>query len=137
MTDSTQNVIITYEVISVKDFMEYNFDVGSIELCCYVGPGCGTPVHKDRICHGLVFSITDKQVFSFDDGKEIITHENEILYLPKASNYVTGSSKLYSCYAVNFHFFNDITFPPFEFMISLLKQSDFITLTKLIREKKK
>ena len=95
--------------------MEYNFDIRNMELCCYVAPGCGAPVHRNRICHGLVFSVEGNQDYRFDNNKTVSTCENEILYIPKGANYTIDQNKNYACYAANFNFYNKTDFPPFVF----------------------
>ena len=39
----------------MKNIIDYNFDVHSIDISCYVAPGCGAPVHKNRSSHGIAF----------------------------------------------------------------------------------
>lgn len=112
----------------MDDFMKYNFDIKDIVVVCYVSAGSGTPVHKNRSSHGIVFYTGGKTDFTFDQTKTISIHENEIVYLPKGSNYTVRSHGKGGCYAINFQLFNDISFAPFKFKTK--NQKGFIDLFK-------
>lgn len=110
----------------MKNIMEYNFDVSSIELSCYVAPGCGTPVHKNRSSHGIAFHPNGIKNYTFDGGRTFKLCENEILYIPKYSNYTVDSLEQGGCYAINFHFFTNTSFLPYKFKVK--NQKNFISL---------
>lgn len=115
MTIPIQNVIIILEVFDVKNFMKYNFDIESIVISCYVAPGSGVPVHKNRSSHGIVFHTGGVRHYTFDETNTITICENDILYLPKGSNYTVSSQQNGGCYAINFQLFSKASFEPFKF----------------------
>ena len=98
----------------MDNFTNYNFNIKSISICCYVAPGTGTPVHINRKNHGIVFYTTGNSTFTFQN-KTLSVKSNTILYLPKKSNYVVSAKSPSGCYAINFDIDEDITFPPFVF----------------------
>ena len=97
--------------------MNYNFDIESIVLACYVGAGAGAPVHKNRHSHGIVFHTGGVREYTFDETNTITVCENDILYLPKNSNYTVKTYGDGGCYAINFQFFSNPSFEPFKFKI--------------------
>ena len=99
----------------MKNFMEYNFDIESIILSCYVEAGNGMPVHKNRLSHGIVFQADGARRYTFDETNTIAINENDIIYLPKGSNYTVDVQGGGGCYAINFQLFNNISFEPFKF----------------------
>ncbi len=98
----------------MKNFMEHSFDVQSIAVACYVPPGGGTPVHKDRPQHGLVFHTDGKRHYVFDQ-QTVFAGSNDIVYLPKNSSYVVTSEAPGGCYAINFEIHGGDVFLPFAF----------------------
>lgn len=99
----------------MKSFMENDLNVKNILLACYVFPGKGTPVHKNRPSHGIAMHISGDACYVFDDGKRLCARENEIVYLPKGSNYTVHSVDSAECYAINFELFESIDVTPFSF----------------------
>ena len=94
--------------------MEYNFNVNKIVLATLVPAKTGEAVHKSRPEHGLVFFVDGEKNYYFEDTV-ISTHANDILYLPKGSDYVVESVDHGDCYAINFHIDEPISFKPFVF----------------------
>ena len=101
----------------MKDFMNYNFDIESIMLSCFVPIGGGKKVHKNRPSHGIVFYGSGRRNFTFDETDTITVCDNEILYLPKGSNYTIESQNDGDCYAINFQTYSDVSFAPFKFKV--------------------
>ena len=101
----------------MKDFMNYNFDVESIRLSCFVPIGGGRNVHKNRPSHGIVFYGGGMRSFTFDETDTVTVGGNEILYLPKGSNYTIESHIDGDCYAINFQTYSDVSFEPFKFKV--------------------
>ena len=92
----------------------FSINVNKISTACFVGQGKGTPVHKNRKYHGIVLYVDGGSSFCFENGKKIINvGENELLYLPKGSNYTVSPSPEASCYCINFDFFEDADISPF------------------------
>ena len=98
----------------MKKFMEYNFDIESITFSSFIAPGEGASVHKNRSTHGIVFYTGGVRHFIFDDDKTVTVCQNDILYLPKGSNYTVDSQEKGGCYAINFLLFSDVSFEPFK-----------------------
>lgn len=99
----------------MKNFMEYNFDIESILISLYVPAGKGMPVHKNRLSHGIVFQTDGIRRYTFEKTNTITVRENDIIYLPKGSNYTVDAQGGGGCYAINFQLFNNISFEPFKF----------------------
>lgn len=97
----------------MKNFMEYNFNINKIVVSCYVPEGLGSRIHKNRPSHGLAFFISGDKTFHFDNNLSLDVKKNEMIYLPKGSNYEVVSNEPGECYAINFDFDEDIVFNPF------------------------
>lgn len=101
----------------MKDFMEYNFNIIKIAIACFVPKGGGTPIHKNRKEHGLAFHTSGEKHYIFDSGVKITAKANDIVYLPKKSNYIVKSVVPGDCYAINFDLSEDIDFSPFSYRV--------------------
>ncbi len=101
----------------MKNFMECKFDIQDINMACFVPYGAGVPIHRNRRFHGLVLQHSaSSNVYEFIGKKTITIDRNDILYIPKGSDYNAfavedGKS---CCYAINFQIGNDETFEPFK-----------------------
>ena len=100
----------------MEKFFRENIIISKIEVACYVAPGEGATVHKNRASHGLVFFVSREGEYVFDDGKRIVTTPDNILYLPKYSNYIVEGKKG-NCFAINFQMQEEKEIPPFVFEI--------------------
>ena len=99
----------------MENFFRYNFDISNIVVACFVPTGGGTPIHKNRPSHGLAFHTSGEKYYTFDGKKTLCVKANDIIYLPKNSNYVVEASVHGACYAVNFNFYGNDIFEPFVF----------------------
>lgn len=109
----------------MKNFIKYNFNIKKIAIACFVPPGSGVPVHKNRPYHGLAFFAEGECIFKFDTGKELLVSPESIIYLPKNSDYtVERMSESGACYAINFDLDEETDFAPF---IVKVKNSSYIT----------
>ncbi len=97
----------------MKNFMEHDFAVERIILCCFIPRGKGDAVHKDRASHGLALHIGSERCYKFDDGRELTVRDGDLIYLPKGSNYTVSTNSLGECYAINFDISEEATFEPF------------------------
>lgn len=111
----------------MKSFMEYDFTISEIELCAKVNHG--TPVHRGRKSHGLVFYPERGCVFSFLNGPVIKPEENSIVYLPKNSDYNVTNKTSSICYAINFQIADNTVFSPF-----YMKVKNHSGILRLFRE---
>lgn len=105
-----------YEVNKLKRFMEYNFDINKIVLACFVPPNGGAPVHKNRSSHGLAFHPDGEREYVFQNMK-ILAKANDVVYLPKGSNYQVKKISPGACFAINFDTPEPLPFSPFVFKI--------------------
>ncbi len=97
----------------MKRFVNYNFNITHIALACIVPKDGGTPVHKNRGHHGLVFFTGGERCFTFEDDSKILAKPNDIVYLPKNSSYSVIATIPGECYAINFDVSNDVNCAPF------------------------
>lgn len=97
----------------MKSFMNYNFNITQIAIACFVPKDGGTPIHKNRSHHGLAFHPGGERYYIFDDGTKVLAQTNDIVYLPKNSNYIVKSIVPGDCYAINFDISETIDFTPF------------------------
>lgn len=103
----------------MQAFMNHDFNVTEIKLATFVRPGRGTSVHKNRPFHGLAMVLpgTAEKEYRFSEGRRIKVGENEIIYLPKGSDYTVFSEQSGNCYAINFALLEEVDFPPFSFAV--------------------
>ena len=97
----------------MKNFMQYDFDVKNVVLCCYLPKGMGDNVHRNRSSHGLALNIGGEKHYTFDNGRSITLRDGDMIYLPKGSNYTVRSLQPGDCYAINFNVSEEISFSPF------------------------
>lgn len=97
----------------MQEFMNYNFNISKILLCCYVPAGNGKSVHTNRASHGLAIHMSGNRIYHFKSGEELVVNKNDIIYLPKYSNYSVESVIAGDCYAINFDIPEEINFKPF------------------------
>lgn len=99
----------------MEAFMKYDFNIEKILVACCVAPGTGKPVHINRPSHGLAIYTGGECYFDFD-GKKIHVKKNDLIYLPKHSNYTVQSisqDMTGKCYAINFDITEQTDFQPF------------------------
>ena len=104
------------EVVRMKEFMEYNFQVEKIAVACYVAPGGGVPVHRNRPHHGLALHTGGDRYYEFD-GRKVWAMPNDIVYLPKGSDYIVRGLAPGGCYAINFDLSDTDGLAPFAFRV--------------------
>ena len=97
----------------MKRFMQYDFDVKEIVLCCFLPKGIGDNIHRNRASHGLALMIGGEKLYTFDNGRTITVRDGDMIYLPKGSNYTVLSLQPGECYAINFNVSEEISFSPF------------------------
>ncbi len=97
----------------MKEFMNFDFNIEKIVLAIFVPDGTGATIHKNRPSHGLAIHKGGEKIYTFSDGKKLTVKENDMIYLPKYSNYTVTAIEYGSCYAINFDVDEDISFEPF------------------------
>ncbi len=105
----------------MKNFMNSDFNITNIILATYVKPGTGETIHKNRASHGIAVNISpnsdDIKKYIFSDNKIVLVGPNEIIYMPKSSNYTVSSKNSGNCYAINFNILENTDFEPFSFKL--------------------
>ena len=97
----------------MKSFMNYDFNINKIALAIFVAAGTGDAIHKNRPTHRLAIHKGGEKIYTFSDGKILAVKENDIIYLPKKSNYTVTAKVVGDCYAINFDVDEEISFNPF------------------------
>ena len=100
--------------IKMTQFFNNENIVSRIDLVMYVKPGTGNAIHHNRPNHGLALNCDGIKEYIFSD-KKVIVEKNEIIYLPKYSDYDVSAFENGGCYAINFDFTDDCTFDSFVF----------------------
>ena len=103
-------------------FISQDLYVSHIALAIYVTPSSGEAIHRNRPYHGIVLNdgVGVKQ-YAFADGTVLKLEKDDILYLPKKSDYVVNSILDGGCYAINFDLTIEEDFTPFVLRISNVK----------------
>ena len=105
----------------MKNFMNYDFNITNIGIAIYVKPEAVVRAHKNRALHGISINLSqnsdDVKKYIFDDNKTVLVGQNEIIYMPKGSNYTVCSKTSGNCYAINFDISENIDFEPFSFKL--------------------
>ena len=87
----------------LEHFINLDFNIKKVALAYYVSATeGGSPVHKNRPNHGLVFRDYGSCTYVFPNGKRLENKENSILYLPQSSDYFVQKNSISSCYSINF-----------------------------------
>ena len=97
----------------MEDFINHNFNISKIVTVCFVAPGSGTPIHKNRPSHGLALHMGGERYYNFSNGKRILVRQGDIIYMPKGSDYVVEGIKTAGVYAINFDLSESVDFAPF------------------------
>jgi len=71
----------------MNSFFEVNHFVTNIKSVSRVRNEIATTIHRNRPFHGLVLFTKGESVFKFQDGNTYFIKENQVIYLPKFSNY--------------------------------------------------
>ena len=101
-----------YAVITLKNFMDHDFEIQKITLACFVGAGKGRNVHTERPSHGLAFFVSGERTICFDN-KKLTVGPNTVVYFPKGSNYTVFHQEMGDCYAINFQIADHPNMEPF------------------------
>lgn len=97
----------------MKNFMNTNHNISSIEFASRVNSKTAKKVHTNRACHGLVLHTSGDRTYVFDSGKRVRAAENDITYLPKGANYIVENTGNGECYAINYLTSDDVSYEPF------------------------
>ncbi|MBE6572545.1 MAG: helix-turn-helix transcriptional regulator [Ruminococcaceae bacterium] len=109
-----KNVYNGIEVRKMKQLLDRDLDVSEIVIALKVPGGYGTDIHRDRASHGFAMFSEGLKKYYFDN-KTVVVRKNEIVYMPKFSNYKVETIEEGTCHAINFDFPEDHIFEPFVF----------------------
>ena len=101
----------------MDEFMHYDFNINKIVLAILVPAGAGDATHKNRKSHGLAIHKDGDKIYTFSDGRKLQVKENDIIYLPKHSNYTVKTKEVGDCYAINFDISENVDSEPFSFKL--------------------
>ena len=106
----------------MEDFFKQNINIDKIILACYVPRGEGDAVHMHRPSHGLALHISGDKKYIFEGKKTLFTKKNDVILMPKHSNYIVETNCPGNCYAINFLISDEIALEPF-----VLNMGDLVT----------
>ena len=110
----------------MNKFFNYNFNISKIDLCTLVKFRVEREFRENRSSHGLVYFISGKAEYYFDTGEILHAKANDVLLLPKFSNYRIEKIEAGECIALNFDIYEgDKTFAPFLLDMYDALSSDF------------
>ena len=102
----------------MKNFFSSFHVISKIVLAIFVPTSACDAIHKNRPSHGLAFNCGAEVRYVFDDGTVCTVGENDIIYLPKHSNYKVYFNDEVKTYCINFQFADEEEFAPFVFHVS-------------------
>ena len=102
----------------MNSFFNKTHILTEIVLAIFVPSGSGAAIHKNRPSHGLALNCSGVKKYIFDNGSAFTVQENDIIYLPKSSNYEVTTIIPGDTYCINFQCQSEETFPPFAFHLS-------------------
>lgn len=97
----------------MEKFLEQNKTITDIVLAILVPAGKGDSVHKNRPSHGLALNCGGQKRYVFESGEKITLQKNDLIYLPKNSNYKVETLAVGDTYAINFQLAENELFSPF------------------------
>lgn len=95
------------------NFLDTNHNITEIVLACFIPAGKGRRIHKNRPSHGLALHCGGEIKYIFDDGSVYSVKKNDVIYLPKNSNYRIANVAEGDVYCINFQKVDEQSFPPF------------------------
>lgn len=97
----------------MKNFFDGFRCVSEVVLAIFVPTSACDAIHKNRPSHGLAFNCGSEVKYAFDDGTVYSVEENDIIYLPKHSNYKVHFNGEVKTYCINFQLLHEDEFSPF------------------------
>ena len=93
--------------------LEDKIRVTNIRIATLVERNKGTPIHKNRASHGIVMELNGIKTYSFENGRSLRVEQNDIIFLPKGSDYQVSSQLAGDCLCVNFEVEGELDPTPF------------------------
>lgn len=100
---------------NMNEYIRSKHIITEIVVAIFVGIGRGESIHKNRLSHGLALNCGETKDYLFDNGVVHTVKKNDIIYLPKGSNYEVRSQASGNVYCINFQCLDDKYFEPFVF----------------------
>lgn len=100
----------------MNPFYETNFIISEIKNIVKVNDENSNPTHHNRPFHGIVLIKKGASDFSFENDNNYKINANQVIYLPKFSNYTSIDEKGTECIAINFNLSTPETTFPFFFL---------------------
>lgn len=97
----------------MKNFLDQNNIVIKITIALLVPRGVGASVHNNRKTHGIAITVDGEKDYIFSDGSVYTVKKNNVIYLPKGSNYRVKTKTSGAVYCINFDCLGDDSFSPF------------------------
>ncbi len=97
--------------LQMKDFMEYDFEISKVSSMLI--KGCNGTHYRTRNDYALIFYPEGGYVFHFEDGTEVKTAKNTILFLPGGARYSIESYSPEDCWSINFYLAKPFPCAPF------------------------
>ena len=98
----------------MNPFFEETFFIIDIKNVRRVRDEIATSIHRNRPYHGLVLFTKGESKFIFQDDTSFVVKQNQVVYLPKYSNYDSCDALGTECIAINFDIqAYNCTFPNF------------------------
>lgn len=105
--------LLNYIKVIGMNFFDFDFIITQIVLACKVPAGTGDAVHNSRPSYGIALNISGNKKYIFSTGLQLTAKENNIIFLPKKSDYIVEAIQPGDCYAINFMINKPLFFEPF------------------------
>ena len=97
----------------MNEYIRSKHIITEIVVAVFVRIGRGESIHKNRSSHGLALNCGETKKYIFDNGTVYTVEKNDIIYLPKGSNYEVRSKASGNVYCINFQCLSEENFEPF------------------------
>lgn len=95
------------------NFLDQTPVISRINLAIRVPAGCGEPLHRNRPTYGIALHLEGEKLYRFEGGRDLSVCKNDLIFLPRLSNYYVESRVEGECYAINFLLTDEPVFEPF------------------------
>lgn len=94
--------------------MRSNLCIDKIKMAYYFNSQNKAPATKTRSYNALLYILNTERLYSFENGKEFLVKNGDILFIPKGLPYTVSSNDVREGFAIQFDI-TDSTFEPFAF----------------------
>ncbi|MBQ1186520.1 MAG: helix-turn-helix transcriptional regulator [Clostridia bacterium] len=99
----------------MNNFVKQNFEIKNVVRARIVPANKKAPSKMKRHYYVFIFYHGCEKTYKFKDGKTLHTKNNDILFLPKDSEYTVTCTKLGETYSINFELYEEMPLSPFVF----------------------